>query len=137
MPLGDFVQPGTLPKPLTIGRAGRLLFGVGALYYFAWLMFQREALIGTSGIDVGLLTGAFFALYYLPDLFIVGLSRQWGRWPQVAALAASAALLVADFAFYGAGWAPPLGWGVFILTVFFYGLIGVAFLLAAILAVPG
>ena len=137
MPLGDFVPPGTIPKPLTIGRAGRLLFGVSALYYFAWLLTQREALILTTGIDVGLWVGVVFALYYLPDLLTVGFSRPWGRWPQAAALALAAGLLVADIAAYGAGWAPPLGWGVFIFTAFFYGIIGVAFLLASVLAVPG
>ena len=137
MPLGDFVQPGTIPKPLTIGRAGRLLFGVGALYYFVWLLTQREALIWTTGIDVGLWIGVFFALYYLPDLFTVGFSRPWGRWPQATALGLAVGLLAAGFAAYGAGWAPPLGWGVFIFTAFFYGVIGVAFLLASVLAVPG
>jgi hypothetical protein len=45
--LGDFVQPGTIPKPLAIGRAGRLLLGVGAC-----LILERDALIWTSsGID--------------------------------------------------------------------------------------
>ena len=114
-----------------------LLFGVGALYYFVWLLTQREALIWTTGIDVGLWIGVAFALYYLPDLFTVGLSRPWGRWPQAAAVALAAGLLLADIAAYGAGWAPPLGWGAFIFTAFFYGLIGVAFLLASVLAVPG
>jgi len=50
--LGDFVQPGTIPKPLAIGRTGRLLFGVGALFYVAWLILKRDALIWTSGIDL-------------------------------------------------------------------------------------
>ena len=36
MPLGDFVEAGTTPRPLPIGRAERLLFGVGALFYFIW-----------------------------------------------------------------------------------------------------
>jgi hypothetical protein len=44
--LGDFVQPGTIPKPLAIGRASRLLLGVGAC-----LILERDALIWTSGID--------------------------------------------------------------------------------------
>ena len=52
MSLGGFVQPGTIPKPLAIGRAGRLLLGVGALFYVAWLIFERDALIWTSGIDL-------------------------------------------------------------------------------------
>ena len=87
MPLGDFVQPGTVPNPLAIGRTGRLLFGVGALFYVAWLIFERDALIWTSGIDLGLWIGILFALYYWPDLFVVELSQPWGRWPQAGAIA--------------------------------------------------
>ena len=52
MSLGDFVQPVTIPKPLAIGRAGRLLLGVGALFYVACLILERDALIWTSGIDL-------------------------------------------------------------------------------------
>ncbi len=33
-------------------------------------------------------------------------------------------LLAVDFAAYGSSWAPPLGWGVFLFTTFFYGMIG-------------
>ena len=78
-----------------------------------------------------------FAFYYLPDMVVVGFSRQWGRKPQAVAVLIAIALLAVDLAAYGAGWAPPLGWGVYIFTAVFYGLIGVAFLMAAVLAVPG
>ena len=137
MPLGDFVQPGTIPKPLAIGRSGRLIFGLGSLFYFAWLVIHREALTGSDIPDLGWWVGVVVAIYYLPDLFVVGLSRPWGRKPQAAALLIAIALLAADLAAYGTGWAPPLGWGWYIFTAFFFGLIGVAFLLAAVLAVPG
>jgi hypothetical protein len=76
VPLGDFVQPGTVPNPLAIGRTGRLLFGVGALFYVAWLIFERDALIWTSGIDLGLWIGILFALYYC-----IGLTFLWSGCP--------------------------------------------------------
>ena len=132
-----FVEPGTLPKPLPIGRAGRLIFGVGALFYFAWLIIHQGALVGSNVPELGWWVGVFFAFYYLPDLFIVGLLRPRGRWPQAAGLVIALSLLVVDFAAYGTGWAPPLGWGVYIFTALFFGLIGVAFLFAAVLGVPG
>ena len=137
MPLGDFVEAGTIPKPLKIGRTGRLLAGVGALAFFVWLVIQRDALVGSNGLNLGLLVGGLFAFYYLPDLITVGFSRPWGRRPQAAGLLIALLLLAADLAAYGTGWAPPLGWGVFIFTAFYFGLLGVAFLLAATLAVPG
>jgi len=78
MTLGDFVEAGTLPKPLPIGKAGRLIFGVGALFYFAWLVIQRDALLGSSIPELGWwigVVGVFFAFYYFPDLVVVGFSR--------------------------------------------------------------
>ena len=137
MPSGDFVQPGTIPKPLAIGRSGRFLFGIGALLYLVWLIVHRGAITGQDVPGLGWWVGVLFAVYYLPDLFIVGLSRPWGRWPQVAVLGFAIALTSADLAAYGSGWGTPLGWGIFALTSFFYAVIGVAFLLAALLAVPG
>ena len=137
MPLGDFVEPGTIPKPLSIGRAGRFVFGVGALAFFVWLVIHGDPLAGSSGLNLGLLAGALFAFYYLPDLVIVGFTRPWGRWPQAAVLLIGLFLLTVDIVAYGTIWAPPLGWGVYIFTAFFYGLIGTAFLVAATLAVPG
>ena len=38
---------------------------------------------------------------------------------------------------YGEAWAPPLGWGLFVFTQFFYVYIGISFALAAVYAVPG
>ena len=137
MPLGDFVEPGTIPKPLPIGRTGRFVFGVGALAFFVWLVIQRDALAGSSGLNLGLLVGVLFAFYYLPDLVIVGFTRPWGRWPQAAVLLIGLFLLTVDIVAYGTIWAPPLGWGVYIFSAFFFGLIGVAFFFAAVLRVPG
>ena len=137
MPLGDFVQPGTIPKPLVIGRTGRLIFGVGAVFYLVWLMVQRDAITGSDVTNLGWWIGVLFAVYFLPDLFIVGLSRPWGRWPQIAVAGFAIALIAADFAAYSSGWGPPLGWGIFAFTAFFYAVIGGAFLLAAFFAVPG
>ena len=78
-----------------------------------------------------------FAFWYLPDMVDVGLTRTWGRWPQAVAAGVALALVVADLVAYGSAWGPPLGWSLFMLTELFYGLIGVSFVLAAVLAVPG
>ncbi len=63
MPLGDFVQPGTLPKPLSIGRAGRLISGVGSLFFVAWLIIHRDALVGSDIPHLGWWVGIFIAFY--------------------------------------------------------------------------
>ena len=137
MPLGDFAEAGTIPKPLPIGRLGRLIFGAGTLFFSVFLIINRSDFTGSSVPEFYAWVGVFFALFYLPDLVVVGFSRQWGRWPQAAALLVALGLLVANFAAYGDGWAPPLGWGLLVFTAFFFAFIGISFVLAAIFAVPG
>ena len=137
MTLGDFQQSGTLPRPLLIGRLGRLTFGLGSLFYFTWLIIYRDAFVGSSVPEFGWWIGVFFAFYYVPDLVVVGLSLRWGRLSQLAVLIIAAVLFVANLAAYQNAWAPPLGWGLVIFTGVFYGSLGVSFLIAAILSVPG
>ena len=137
MPLGDFVEAGSTPKPLLIGRMGRLAFGVGAGFYFIWNITQSGERAGSDVPVSGYWVGVAFAWWYFSDLVVVGFSRTWGRWPQAATAPVVAALLVGGLAAYGSAWAPPLAWGIFVFSEFFYGVIAVSFLLAATFAVPG
>ena len=137
MPLGDFVEPGTIEKPLTIGRFGRFIFGLGTLLYLAWLIINSSEFVGSDLPNWYWWFGAGFAFWYFSDLVVVGFTRNWGRWPQVAVIPIALALVVSDLAAYGSAWGPPLGWGVFLFTTFYYGFIGVSFLLGGIFAVPG
>ena len=137
MPLGDFQQTGTLPRPLVIGRLGRLAFGIGSLFFFVWLIIHRGAFVGSSVPDFGWWIGVFFAFYYLPDLAVVGFSLSRSRLAQLGVLVIAAILIGADFAAYQTVWGPPLGWGVFMFTALFYGYLGVSFLIASVLALPG
>lgn len=67
----------------------------------------------------------------------VGLSLPRGRLAQLGALIIGAVLIGVDFAVYQSAWGPPLGWGVFTFTALFYLSLGISFLIAAFLAVPG
>ena len=137
MPLGDFVEAGTLPKPLIVGRLGRLLFGLGAGFYFIWNIIQQGERVSADIPVSGYWIGVGFAWWYFSDLVVVGFSRRWGRWPQVAVAPVVAALMIASLMAYGDAWDLPLAWGVYLFTEFFYGFISISFLLGAILAVPG
>ncbi len=137
MPLGDFATAGTLPKPLPIGRLGRLLAAAGTLFYFVWNITRYGDVVGSDVPEGGYWIGVGFAFYFFSDLLVVGFSRPWGRWPQAAVFPFALALIIADLGAYGSLWAPPLAWGVFIFTEFFFVYIGVSFLLAAIFAVSG
>ena len=141
MPLGDFVEPGTTPKPLIIGRLLRFSFALFLGYGFVFFLVSRAELTGsdfpTSLSWVGYWIGLAFSWWYFSDLVVVGLGRSWGRRPQAAALGVAAILLVTDLVAHGEIWEPPLAWGIFLFTEFFFGFLGVSFLLAAVLAVSG
>ena len=137
MPLGDFVEAGTTPKPLPIGRTLRFGAGLGAGYLFVWNILHSADRVGGDVIDAGYLVGAGFALWYLSDAFIVGFGLRWGRWPQIAVIPIALVLVGVSLVAGEGVWGPPLAWGVFIMTQFFYGFIAPSFLLAAIFAVPG
>ena len=136
MPLGDFAEAGSSPGPLPIGRALRFLAGIGAGFYFIWNLIQVSELVGPQ-IQGGYWVGVGFAWWYLSDAVVVGFGVKWGRWPQIAAIVISLALLVAGLIAYGEAWAPPLRWGLFTLVEFFYGYIAISFILASLFAVPG
>ncbi len=70
-------------------------------------------------------------------MVVVGFSRRWARWPQIAILPIAVAVLVANLIAFGNPWSPLLAWGVFGFVEFFYGSIAISFLLAAIFRVPG
>ena len=137
MPLGDFAEPGSIARPLLIGRLGRFLFGVSALFYFVWNIVQVSNRVSSDVPPIGYFVGVVVAWWYFSDLAVVGLSRKWGRWPQAAVLPFVLALVVADLLAYESVWGPPLGWGLFVFAEFFFGYIGISFVLAGIFAVPG
>ena len=137
MPLGDFVEAGSTPRPLPIGRVARFAFAIGAGFLVIWNILQYTERAGSDFAVSGYWIGVFFAWWYFSDLVVVGFGRGWGRWPQVAVLPVVLALVVTDLVAYGQIWDLPLAWGVFLFTEFVYGFFAISFFLAATLAVPG
>ena len=115
----------------------RLVFGLGATSYFVWNLVVYQDRVGSNSINAGYLVGVVFAWWYLSDAFVVGLGLKWGRWPRIVAILVAVVLAVVGLVAYENVWAPPLAWGVFIMSQFWYGFIGPSFILAAIFAVPG
>ena len=136
MPTGDFVETGTLPRPLPIARTARLVVGLGLLSLFIWNVIRHARLVDADVPVAGYFVGVGFAFWFFSDIVNLGFSRAWGRWPQAAVFPFALALVVAGLVAYGNAWAPPLAWGVFAFTDFFNVYTGTSFLLAAGLALP-
>ena len=137
MPLGDFVEAGTTPRPLSIGRVARLAIGTGFGFYFVWNILQFSERVSADIPVSGYWIAVGVAFWYFSDLVVVGFGRSWGRWPQVAVFPFAVALVVADLVAYGQIGDLPLAWGVFLFTEFVWGYFAISFFLAALFAVPG
>ena len=141
MPLGDFAEPGTTPRPQAIGRASRLAFGILPGIVFTLILLNYTYLTDSefhvSGYSIAYWIAVVAAWVGFSDLVVVGFGRRWGRWPQVAVLPVALALVLIDLVAYGEIWDLPLAWGVFLFTGFVYGFIAISFFLAATFAVPG
>ena len=137
MPLGDFVEPGTTPRPLTIGRVTRLGFAIFLGFFFILSLLEYTELAGSDFPVSTYWIGVLFAWWYFSDLVVVGFGRRRGRSPQVSVLLVALALVVIDLVAYGEIWNSPLSWGVFLFTEFVLGFFAISFFLAATFAVPG
>ena len=114
-----------------------MAFAIGTGFIFIWNILQHTDLAGSDFPVNTYWIAVVFALWYFPDLVVVGFGRKWGRWPQAAVLPVVLALVVTDLLAYGRIWDLPLAWGVFLFTEFVYGFFALSFFLAATLAVPG
>ncbi len=136
---GKVAMSETFETPRLIGRTVRLLLGIYILYglIFGILPAFPEFLNVGFPMDPNVYIGLIVSFYFLNDVVNGGLNRHWGRWPQLVALLVTGLAVALSLSFYGAVWGPPLGLVMFPFTVFMYGYIGTAFVLATILATPG
>ena len=137
MPLGDFAEPGTTPRPLVIGRVSRLGFGIVLGFAFTWNLLSYTDLTNS---DFPLNTYWFavaVAWWFFADAVVVALGRRWGQWPRIAVLPVALALVLIDLVTYGEIWDVPLAWAVFLFTEFVLAFFTISFVVAATLAVPG
>jgi hypothetical protein len=81
--------------------------------------------------------GVAFSFFFFDQIFNVGFTRTWGRWPQAILVLLAVGAVVLDLSIYGSFWAPPLGLLVFLLLAYVTGHLGLSFILAGILAAPG
>ncbi len=136
----DFVSGGSLPKPGLFGRLLRLLFGIGILFSLApslvtGFSFFLESTKAPSSIAFWVAWG--IGVVNVNHVVNLGLGKSWGRWPQWAVLAGTAVTIILDLIFYGTWFAPPLGLFTWAWLLLMFIPLGIAFLLAAVLATPG
>ena len=133
-----FAAPGSLPRPALLGRAVRFALGTWLLVAFYSLVVGGVGLLETEPpAHWTFWVFTAFALWVTPAVVNIGFAKNWRRKPQLFLLAGAALAIVADLAFYGSWWGPPLGLLVWTWLLYFCAHLGVSFVLAAFIATPG
>lgn len=134
----ELVEPGTLIRPGPIGRLVRL--GMGALCLYAFVELFHDAEWTTthpfSSLDNRILL--FLAPLCIFNYVVnIGFSKSWGQRPLVASMLGLALFGVAAFLATGSFDSRILGIPLNVWLGYFYGHLGISFVLSALIATPG
>ena len=131
-------EPGSLPRPGPIGRFARLSFGALCLWHVYWLLQVSTNLISSDGhIRTVIWNGIVIGLLLVSYVINIGYSRAWKKWP--ALVSAGALVAIAGFGFLttGAFETSMLARSIWVWELYVFGHLGLAFVLAAVIATPG
>lgn len=91
-------DPGSLPRPGSIGRVVRLLFGFLCLWYVQGLVQVAGSLFDDDGhIRPVVRNGIIIGLFLISYVVNIGYSRAWKKWP--AFISGGAFLVIAGFGY--------------------------------------
>ena len=136
--MSDYVKTGTLPKPGYIGRTIRLLLGVYLLYsVYRIASAPPSGLINALPESIGLWVAILFAFWVFPEVLNIGWSLKRGYWPRVVILILAVLAALWGVVQYGSFMAPPLSWLVYVWLLYTFGHLGIAFVIASVIATPG
>jgi hypothetical protein len=129
---------GSIPKPGPIGRLVRLGFGALCLYYVQGLYLISPTLTTEAGtiqpiIGNGILIGLFLISYVIN----IGFSRAWQKWPAFVSAALFMAVALYSNSQTGTFESLLLAQVIWVWEFYLFSYLGLAFILAAILASPG
>ena len=134
----EFVAPGSLARPGIIGRIVRFALAVACLSALWQIIIHRAEFIDIpSGMVIEFALLMLMPLCILNYVVNIGLSKSWGRKPVIVSLTGIGILAAVSFASSGSIDSPILGAPLLLWLGYFYGHLGVSFLLAAVIATPG
>jgi hypothetical protein len=131
-------EPGSLPRPGPVGRLARLAFGVMCAWYVHGLIDGASQLMDSSGhIRSFIWNGTAIGLFLVSYVINIGYSRSWKKWPAV--VSAVSFLIVLGIGYFTAGVLETdlLARAMWVWILYLYTHLGVAFIIAGLIATPG
>lgn len=134
----QLVEPGSLTRPGPIGRSVRLLLGLACLYALYDVSFYRHNIIAAPVSSLpNLAVLVLIALLIVNNVVNIGFGKRWGRRPSYLSLAGGLLLAAISWVIFGTADHPLLGVALWLWLVYFYGHLGISFVLSAAIATPG
>jgi hypothetical protein len=122
--------------PGPVGLLIRVILGAASVYALVELITQWDSFRDQNLIESGFWLITLFTLCLLPDLFNIGLRRQWGLWPLVVFLAGAAALGLAGYLAAGEIWTTALAAWVYAGDLLVFAALTVSFPVAIATRTP-
>jgi hypothetical protein len=131
-------EPGSLPRPGLVGRLVRFAFGVMCAWYVQGLINVASQLMDSSGhIRSFIWNGTAIGLFLVSYVINIGYSRSWKKWPAI--VSAVSFLIVLGIGYFTAGVLETdlLARAMWVWILYLYTHLGVAFIIAGLIATPG
>lgn len=134
----QLVEQGSLEPPGPIGRLTRLVLGLLCAYALYELILYRVNITSTPVSVLPNLTIMVLAAILIINYVVnIGFGRSFGRWPSYISIAVALLLATVSWLSFGTPDHSLLGIALWLWLAYFYGHLGVSFLLAAAIATPG
>ena len=133
----ELVEAGTLPRPGPLGRFVRLGLGLACLYALWQIVRYADAVIAQPFSHLANLAVMILAPICIFNYVVnIGFARNWGLRPLVVSVAVLVVSALGAVVWSGSPDHPIFGLPLTLWLAYFYAHLGVAFVLAAVLATP-
>ena len=129
-------KSGTFFRPGPIGRGLRFSAGLATLFFISSLTALRPGGVINIG-DIGLWIGLAFTFLLASEVVNIGLGRDFGHWPRYAVVGLLGLGSLGDYLINGVWWGEIITLVIATEILLVLGFLGITFVVAAALAVPG
>lgn len=130
-------KPGSLMRPGPVGRLLRLGFAILCLA-LVWDLLTITEFRDETGHVSGIIWNALvFSIFLVSYVINIGFSRDWKKWPAIITALFLVSIAGGGYAMTGNPETEVLATAMWFLDLYVFAHLGLAFLLAAIIATPG
>ena len=130
-------KPGTLMRPGPLGRLLRLSFATLCLTLVWNLVTTTEFRDEAGHVRSVIWNALVFSIFLISYVINIGFSQDWKKWPAIVASIILLSIAGGGFAMTGNPESELLAVAIWTLDLYVFSHLGLAFLLAAIIATPG